>query len=1015
MKRLKTLTLFLALICLALPTTMAQNTSTQGKEFWLSFMQNGFRNHPQGYWITTQVLISAKRDCSGVVTNPLTGWSETFNVRANNITTVDIPEVQGYHGESDYETVTHKAIKVTATDTISVYCTNIAYVSFDASFVLPTESLGDEYIIQSYDQSTAGSMNDYVTNNETSAFLIVATENNTTIEITPTCATLGGHQAGQTFSITLNEGETYQVRSTRSGSNRDLSGTHVWAASCKKIAVFNGNTLTCIPINMGNGYDHIVEQAMPLRSWGKNFVVTNSLNRNRDFIKITSSANNNVITKNGDPLTTLQAYESYTFYMSESEHSCFIAASQPCAVYLYNNSSYDQNPLGGLGDPTMVWIAPVEQRINDITFTTFNNSSINITVHSVNIIVNTEDINNVYMDGEPISPLLFTRVNGNNNYSYVRQNISHGVHHISCIHGFNAHVYGFGQAKGYAYLVGSNAKDLSTNLTINEMAVLAGEVYPYCVEEPVTFSADVNFQEYSILWNFGDGTTSTDNPTTHVYHDRRVYNAYLYVETDASGCLSGNSDTLNFYVDLTQQYVTENVETCAGELYSGYGFNNILINNDTILARLQDNPDNPECKDSLLVYVTARPKYHVPISDSRCWQGSPVIYDGYGFSFEYDGPGTYERTLNLQTAQGCDSVVVLTLTVADQINHSFNHYECSGSYVWDGRTYDHDGDYDWTYTSSGGCDSIVTLHLTMGQIQAIEFDTTLCGTFIWDESEYTTSGNYTHTYTAVDGCDSIVTCHLNVGGEVEGPTTTVESCDEYEWQDSIYRETGIYEHRYSTPLGCDSTVFLNLTINLSPDPSDIFPANPENIFPHWVVTATEFQINSYEYQFWDNNNTCHWDSVSWEFEDPNILWLLELDSTTNPVGKKCKIYVLNYVEDTIWLKATAYNLCNPQGVERRYWFVCSFYGINENVSKAFDLNVIPNPNNGNMHISLGEMEGRVDVAVYDMKGQNIDRFDFMATPKSLFDYSLGSQMSGVYLFVFNYNGNIITKKVIITQ
>ena len=1014
MKRLRTLTLFLALICLALPTT-AQNTSTQGKEFWLSFMQNGFRNHPQGYWITTQVLISAKRDCSGVVTNPLTGWSETFNVRANNITTVDIPEAQGYHGESDYETVTHKAIKVTSTDTISVYCTNIAYVSFDASFVLPTESLGDEYIIQSYDQSTAGSMNDYVTTNETSAFLIVATEDNTSIEITPTCATLGGHQANQTYSITLNQGETYQVRSTRSGYNRDLSGTHVVAADCKKIAVFNGNTLTCIPINMGNGYDHIVEQAMPLRSWGKNFVVTNSLNRNRDFIKITSSANNNVITKNGNPLTTLQAYESYTFSMAEDEHSCFIAASQPCAVYLYNNSSYDQNPLGGLGDPTMVWIAPVEQRINDITFTTFNNSSINITVHSVNIIVNTEDINNVYIDGEQISPLLFTRVNGNNDYSFVRQNISHGVHQISCNHGFNAHVYGFGQAKGYAYLVGSNAKDLSTNLTINDIAVLAGEVYPYCIEEPVTFSADVNFQEYSILWNFGDGTTSTDNPTTHVYHDRRVYNAYLYVETDASGCLSGNSDTLNFYVDLTQHYVTENVETCAGELYSGYGFNNILINNDTILARLQDNPDNPVCKDSLLVYVTARPKYHVPISDSRCWQGSPAIYDGYGFSFEYDGPGTYERTLNLQTTQGCDSVVVLTLSVADQINHSFSHYECSGSYVWDGRTYDHDGDYDWTYTSSGGCDSIVTLHLTMGQIQTIEFDTTLCGTFVWDESEYNTSGDYTHYYTAMDGCDSIVTCHLDVGGNVEGTTTTIESCDEYEWKDSIYRETGIYTHVYSTPLGCDSTVYLDLTINLSPDPSDIFPVDPENIYPHWVVTATEFQINSYEYQFWDNNNTCHWDSVSWEFVDPEILWLLEPDSTTDPIGKKCKVYVLNYVADTIWLKATAYNLCNPQGVERRYWFVCSFYGIDEHDQKAFDLDVIPNPNSGNMHISLGEMEGRVDVAIYDMKGQNIDRFSFTATPKSLFDYNLGSQKSGIYLFVFNYNGNIITKKIVITK
>ena len=1017
MKTFRTLTiLLLVCVCFCSPTTWAQNTSTQGKEFWLSFMQNGFRNHPDGYWITTQVLISAKRDCTGTVSNPLTGWSESFSVHANSITTIDIPEVQGYHGETEYETITNKAIKVVSTDTISVYCTNIAHVSFDASFVLPVGSLGDEYIIQSYDQSIAGSINDYVTSNETSAFLIVATENNTVIDITPSCNTLGGHLAGQTYTITMNQGETYQVRSTRSGTARDLSGTHVVAADCKRIAVFNGNTLTCIPITMGNGYDHIVEQAMPLRSWGKNFVVTSSLNRNRDFIKITSSANDNVITMNGEPLVTLQAYQSYTFYMLESDHSCFIAATQPCAVYLYNNSSYDQNPLGGLGDPTMVWIAPVEQRINEITFTTFNNSNINITAHSVNLIVNTEDIAEVYLDGQQISPLLFTRVNGNNDYSYVRQNISHGVHHIECAHGFNAHVYGFGQAKGYAYLVGSNAKDLSANITINNLSVQAGDSYSYCVDEPVTFSADVNFQQYTILWDFGDGATSTTNPTTHVYHDRRLYNAYLYVETDESGCLSGNSDTLRFFVDLTQQYVTETDVTCAGELYSGHGFSNILINNDTILTRLQDNPVNPECKDSLLLYISARPKYYVPISDSRCWQGSPAIYNDYGFSFEYNAPGTYERTLELQTQQGCDSIITLTLTVDDQITYDFHHHECSGVYVWDGRTYNEAGDYSYTYTSAGGCDSIATLHLTMGQIKHQSFDTIICGTFIWDDTEYSVSGAYNHIYTAADGCDSIVTCNLTIGGTVEGASTTATSCDQYEWEGSTYTESGNYSFLHYTTLGCDSIVRLNLTVNYSPNPTDIYPVDPENLYPHWVVTATEFQINSYDFHFWDQNSNCPWDSVSWKFENPEILWLLEPDSTTNPVGKRCKIYVLDYVEDTVWLKATAYNQCNPQGAERRYWFVCSFYGIDDSEANSiFNVDVIPNPNNGTMRFLMGEAEGQVDVTIYNMQGVALDRLCLTATPQSLVEYDMSSQKSGVYLFVFNHNGNIITKKVVITR
>jgi hypothetical protein len=191
---------------------MAQNTSTQGKEFWLSFMHNGYMDHTQGGWIINQVLTSAKRDCNGTVTNPLTGWSHPFSVRANSITTVEIPEAQGYHDQFNYEAISQKGIKVEASDTISVYCTNIANVSFDASFVLPTESLGDEYIIQTYDQSISPNSNPYAYNNETSAFLIVATEDNTEIDITPSVTTLGGHEAGQTFTITMNAGETYHVR-----------------------------------------------------------------------------------------------------------------------------------------------------------------------------------------------------------------------------------------------------------------------------------------------------------------------------------------------------------------------------------------------------------------------------------------------------------------------------------------------------------------------------------------------------------------------------------------------------------------------------------------------------------------------------------------------------------------------------------------------------------------------------------------------------------------------------------
>ena len=1003
---------------------MAQNTSTQGKEFWLSFMHNGFRDHTDGGWVINQVLISAKRDCSGTVSNPLTGWSREFNVNANNITTIEIPEEQGYHNSSQHEVILEKGIKVQSTDTISVYCTNIAHVSFDASFVLPIESLGDEYIIQSYDQSISPSSNYYALNNETSAFVIIATEDNTVVEITPTVATLGGHPANHPFTITMNAGETYHVRSLRINSwneNRDLSGTRILASDCKKIAVFNGNTLTCIPTNQSNGFDHVFEQAMPLRSWGKNFIVTSSRNRNRDFVKITSSANFNSITLNGEPLRMLGAGESYTFSLSESVGSCFLQATEPSAVYLYNNSSYDRSLDRGLGDPSMVWIAPVEQRIKDVTFSTFDHENINIETHSVNIIVKTEDIANVYLDGQQLSPLLFNQVNGNADYCYARRDITHGVHRLTCANGFNAHIYGFGQAKGYAYLVGSNAINLSSSLSLNDEPVLPNESFSYCSDMPITFRADINLPNYELLWDFGDGTTSTQNPVTHTYSESRVYNVSLAITTNEGGCTGTSSNTTNFIIDATQQYIIEHDEICAGELYSGHGFNNVQISNDTILARTQANPIHGECQDSVLVYIDAHQQYHIPIDDSRCWQGEPGVYDAHGFSFEYSEPGTYDRQLYLTTTEGCDSVLNLHLTVADRITYEFSHHECNGSYIWDGIPYDAPGDYERPYLSLGGCDSIVTLHLTMGYPQYTTFDTVTCGVFEWNGLTYDHSGTYRQTFTTIDGCDSIVDCSLLLSGSVTGTTIDIEECDEYPWLGETYTLSGRYEKTLSTVFGCDSTVYLNLDMEYTPDPTPIYPADPDNTAPHWVVTATEFQINSYDFMIWDNNERCHWESITWTYENPEVEWVLEPDSTTNPVGKRCRIYVLNQIEDTVWLNAKVYNKCHPEGIERRYWLVCSFFGVEENGStpsadSRANLSVIPNPNNGQMTLNFEHMTGKIDIKVYDMRGTLVDHLQtFGSTEYHNLSYQCHTRGNGIYCFVVTSKEGTLVRKVAIVH
>ena len=359
----------------------AQTISTQGKEFWVSFMTNGYKENTgwdwSAPWVKTQVLISAKRDCSGSITNPNTGWSHDFLVSAGDITKIEIPEEAAYHDDNHNESIQPKGLKIITTDTTSVYCTNIANNSFDASYVLPIHALADDYLIQCGEQShTSSSFGTY----ETSAILIVAAEDNVTVDITPSSTTLGGHPANEEFSIELRQGQSYQIRSQR---GHDLSGTRITARDCKKIAVFNGNTLTCVPNDLDNGYDHVFEQAMPLHSWGKNFVVTSSKDRKRDQVKITSSADNNQVFKNGELLTTLNANESYTFFITSEDVSCYLETTYPAAVFLYNDTSRDQNYWGEFGDPSMLWIAPIEQRINEITFATFDDEEAKIQKHYV--------------------------------------------------------------------------------------------------------------------------------------------------------------------------------------------------------------------------------------------------------------------------------------------------------------------------------------------------------------------------------------------------------------------------------------------------------------------------------------------------------------------------------------------------------------------------------------------------------------------------------------------------------
>ena len=184
----------------------------------------------------------------------------------------------------------------------------------------------------------------------------------------------------------------------------------------------------------------------------------------------------------------------------------------------------------------------------------------------------------------------------------------------------------------------------------------------------------------------------------------------------------------------------------------------------------------------------------------------------------YESTSTPTYTYVGGNAAGCDSVVTLHLTV----NHSTTGVDelvACDSLTWiDGITY-YESTSTPTYTYTGGasfgCDSIVTLHLTINHGSHTVIDTAVCGSFVWNGETYTQSGTYTYEYSGTTGCVNTETLHLTVNPtyNVTDAETICASELPYTWNGVEFTQAGTQTVTLPTVAGCDSVVTMTLTVN----------------------------------------------------------------------------------------------------------------------------------------------------------------------------------------------------------
>ena len=214
---------------------------------------------------------------------------------------------------------------------------------------------------------------------------------------------------------------------------------------------------------------------------------------------------------------------------------------------------------------------------------------------------------------------------------------------------------------------------------------------------------------------------------------------------------------------------------------------------------------------------------------------------------------TDSATFVLTNSVGCDSIVTLDLTI-NYSDSTFSDTTVCDVFVWGDSTYTESGIYTHEFVNVNGCDSSHTVNLTVNYSDSTFSDITVCDAFVWGDSTYTESGVYTHEFENVNNCDSTHTVNLTVN-ESSFVTEVLVACDEYTWIDGItYTEsTNSITDTLLNVLGCDSIVTLDLTINYSD--STYSDTTVCDVFVWGDSTYTESGVYTYEFVTAPNGRT----------------------------------------------------------------------------------------------------------------------------------------------------------------
>ncbi len=616
MLKFKLTILFLLIFSGIVSAQTTSNTcvkSTEGKDFWFGFMES--RHHQNGHYL--ELTLTSTFTCHfsiyfGQSTTPYLSSTLQPNTPYQWRPPWTIVEPIGS------ENIEKKAIHIVSDQPMNIFAMNWSPSSADAAVIFPVDAIGDEYYAMCYDAHIDEQANGSPGNGKNSEFLVVASEDNTKISITPTKVTDQLKPANVPFQITLNKGELYQVQSMNHANlagQGDLTGSYV--KSDKPIAFYSGSWSTTIPADLTvSAWDHLYEQIPPVRSWGRKFVTVPLKGRSEDRFRIIASEDKtNIRIGNNNPFV-LSKGKFYEFVLKQDQPS-LIESDHPILLAQFMVSNSIDRPPGISqanwdGDPLMLIISPVDQTRENVAFVAYDSPNIK-SKYYVNVVTKIESSSYISLDG---SPIIFQTL-PNTGYSYAQIAITKGNHNMNSSmpgNGFIAYVYGYGGVESYGYGVGFN---LSIKLDLGGDIHFVKDTVLLCQGQAKILDAGSHFSKF--LWSTGD-TTQT------VFITKPGYSKVTATTSD--GC----SMTDSIYTYLSNPIVDLGKDTTICnprqfQLNAGSGFSSYLWSTKDSVQKitvkipgvygvLTKNKYDCPAQDSIFVNFVDKPKFNLSSMDT---------------------------------------------------------------------------------------------------------------------------------------------------------------------------------------------------------------------------------------------------------------------------------------------------------------------------------------------------------------------------------------------------------------